>query len=368
MEIILRIYFIGLIAFVPSQDGSETTIILERARDRHQASDGHHIEPHLPLLLARGDCQGDCRDNSRRIADFIFSPPGRPNTRASLRQLDQALEGGGAWILDDVELTLDIPTVTGDAPKPLTYSLDKAGPPKSVTSALPSNSIEARDFAWIADMATIAPDAAVINPAILSSTPPQGLVAARLVLDQGTLSTYSLLEVEGDIVQVAFQPTRADKASVPPRAFGNWMAFDISLSPEACELGVGISARPFAHGEQRRMTIKPECTPGSVVEVALINLPPWYEARSESSQPSPYGPHFELFYKLAQQPPSEPSMRPVPVLATQERRLASKAIDYQRERSPLLDQLLMLPPKGLFAHAICLPVKFNPPTSDLDTK
>lgn len=364
MDIILRIYFIGLIAFVPSQNGRETTVIVERARDGHIAADGHHVPPHMPLLLARGRCEGDCRTDPRRIAEFLFELPGQPNTRASLRQLDSALEGGGAWILDDVELVFDIPTAADSPRQPLAYEWPPAadGPPEQAKAALPADENEARNFGWIASMRVLAPAAATIHPRVLAGDPSLGLVAARLVIDQGALLTNRLVEIDGVVAPLAFQPVSLHMPVMLPRAFAQWITLDIPLSQAACRKSIGVTARPLGSGQTLTMKVTPECTPGSTVEMAIVNLPSWQAAhRSTITHPSSHGSHFELFYKLAESLPACAD-RPVLALAEREKTVEARAVATQGPRSPLLDDLHLLPPKGVFAQPICVPVAFDPPS------
>ena len=66
---ILKLFFTGLMAFVPSQDGKEVTVLLLNVHHDYQSSDGTALAHHKPLLIARaGDCSGECpkRDAGHR--------------------------------------------------------------------------------------------------------------------------------------------------------------------------------------------------------------------------------------------------------------------------------------------------------------
>ncbi len=357
MDFILRIYFIGLIAFVPSEVSLKTTIIIEQARDGHKTADGHHIEPHLPLLLARGDCAGDCRPDQERIASFLYDLPTEPNLQASMRQLDQTLDGGGAWVLDDVEISLDLPSLANTKSRVLEY-----GPSLPTTARMPSDSAQARSFGWVADMRRVAPASATIDPRIYAGAPSLGLVAARFIADRGSLWSYRLVEVDGKIASLGFQPAAADRTSPHARAYADWVALDIPISQESCKQGVTITARPTGSGLPQSMTIKPDCTK-EVAEFAFVNLPSWQAARrSPVTHPSPFGPHFELYYKLANHWP-EPANRPVPALVTSANPLDPKTIGIKTPSSPLLQGLQLTDAKGSFAQPICISIAFAPPAS-----
>jgi len=50
---ILKLFFTGLMAFVPSQDGTEVTVLLLNVHHDYQSSDGTALAHHKPLLIAR---------------------------------------------------------------------------------------------------------------------------------------------------------------------------------------------------------------------------------------------------------------------------------------------------------------------------
>ena len=356
----LRIYFIGLMAFVPSEDGRSVSVVIERAVDGHETSDGHRVEPHLPLFLARGACEGDCTPHPERIARFLYEHAGQPSTRRALQQLDSGLQGGTAWILDNVDLRFDLPGRAGASPL-------RFGPTSEADAlAVPSGSIpktprEARAFGWIAHMETISPAAARIDPDVLAPKPELGIVSARLKFDRGSLHTYRLADTESGIAKLAFQPVPATAMAQPPRAYAQWIALDIEMSVEECEQGLGVTARSFTDGQQRDVTIKPDCQSGQTIEMALVNLPSWQAARNAPTQaPATVGPHFELYYKLAQER-LEASQRRVPVLTASAPRPSPEAEPPGNATSPLLEALHLTAGRGVYAQAICIPILFLPP-------
>ena len=91
---ILKLFFTGLMAFVPSQDGKEVTVLLLNVHHDYQSSDGTALAHHKPLLIARaGDCSGQCPKRDADIAQFIYADKSESE---ALDSLEAAVAGGGA--------------------------------------------------------------------------------------------------------------------------------------------------------------------------------------------------------------------------------------------------------------------------------
>src|SRR4051794_32411425 len=103
-EVILRIFFSGLMAFVPSKDGKELTVLLVNTPHQMKLSDGALLPHHRPMLLARaGSCEpAPCPTRDPAIATLLFS--GTTPARAA-DSLARAVAGGGAWTLASSDLT-----------------------------------------------------------------------------------------------------------------------------------------------------------------------------------------------------------------------------------------------------------------------
>lgn len=362
MEVIVRIYLIGLMAFVPSEDGRTVTVVVERAFDGHETAEGHRIEPHLPLFLTRGLCEGDCRPNPETIASFLYNEPGQINTRNALRQLDSALQGGGAWILDDIDLNISFPLESDTASKRLRFGPSPEHDAHwSPSHPFPQDKEEARAFGWIARMSDISPAASRVDPDVFEDQPLLGLAAARFKIDRGSLETYRFVDTGGGIGRLAFQPVPGMSQAASPRAYAQWMALDIPVSVEDCNKGITIEARPFTTGNTRTMTLKSSCTPGSLIEMALVNLPAWQAARRDPvQQPSVVGSHFDLYYKLAEER-LETSQHRVPVLVSASTTAEQLEAPTKPPQSPLLESLHLFMSRGVYSHAICVPIVLDPP-------
>src|ERR1043165_8271426 len=103
-EFVLRIFFSGLIAFVPNSDGTQMNVILANTPHEYTLADGTALPHHYPILLARAaSCEGTCLTDQADIASFLFA-----NKTASQAEtlLNHALQGGGAWALSGSDLSL----------------------------------------------------------------------------------------------------------------------------------------------------------------------------------------------------------------------------------------------------------------------
>ena len=96
MMFTLRIYFLGLIAFVPSQEGDRMTALIVNVRDAYHATNGTEFPPHFPALLApAGKCQGECSEGLQDVANHLFDRGPKSSATESLRQLKSFLGEGG---------------------------------------------------------------------------------------------------------------------------------------------------------------------------------------------------------------------------------------------------------------------------------
>lgn len=352
MGFILKIYFVGLIAFVQSPDRSEMTVVLVNVEKPHVLSDGTEIGVHTPLLLARaGGCKEDCRDGLQEAADFLFPEAQRKEDKRE--QLEGIVRRGGAWVLGQSELTVALPN---ERAKPLEI------PTRQSSAKLPADAKEARAFDWIADIGDLLPSAAAINPKVLADTPPTHLVAARLKLSTGELRTERLATLENQIVTLQFRPSSENEPAERvggERAFAGWLSAEIPV--EGCN--VDILDRNFGSQTVRKMILMPDrCQNGETVEVALVNLPVENFSPSPEGQRDPPGSHFELYYRLAHHPPP-PGEAPVPVVANP--KAAAKGAVY-RDREPvsgilsrLSEILSRLPVRGFVGRPICIPALFQ---------
>jgi hypothetical protein len=348
---VLRIFFSGLIAFAPSPDGKELTVLLVNS-DRYKFANGSPIELHLPLLLARAEsCEGKCPTRDPEIAKHLF--PDQP-AEVQLDSLAAALAGGGAWRLADAELSLH--AGKQGLPAPLTVQPGA----QSKRPAVPSTPLERQDFGWVADLDQLYPPAGGFNPDLFAARPPKELIAARLRLRSGRVFTYSLIPVQGQVRPIHFKPAGAEGPEAPyAQALASWVAAEIQVQGDSVEL---VDER-FGGGSQRSMRLSPQ---NGLVEVALLNLPELHPpaelsaaARSATPvHPAP-GTHFELFFELAKHPPAK-TARPIPQILARPDAKAEPVSAWDllhpqgRDRaSTLLDKLRLGGPRGPFDRVLC---------------
>ncbi|MEA2339055.1 MAG: hypothetical protein QOE82_3062 [Thermoanaerobaculia bacterium] len=288
MSFILKLFFTGLMAFVPSPDGKEVTVLLLNVNHNYHSSDNTSLAHHKPLLIARaGDCSGQCPKRDADIAQFVFADQSETQAADSL---EAAVAGGGAWELANSELSV----VKGDANDP---DLPELNIRRNLRNGIiPTTSTEREDFDWLADMKQIAPSGYEFNTDLLDSPPP-GLVAARLHLRSGKVFTYRVARIGSNVTPVHFQ--RLDgtgDASPYSQAIASWVGAEIEISGD----NVKIVEEKFEGGTGRSMTLSPDSNGN--VEVAVLNLPPFVPPSAPFVGTPDPGKHFEMYYEVAQSP------------------------------------------------------------------
>jgi hypothetical protein len=293
MEFVLRIFFSGLIAFVPSADEKELTVLLVNAPHEYKMADDTVLAHHKPLLLARaGNCDGDCTDDRQSIAQYMFA---NKAPQEALTSLNGALLGGGAWALANSELSV----AGAKGPLAITTGVrahDQNGALKSV----PSTPAEREDFTWLTAMSELAPGTGGFQSALTGTGKPGRFVAARLKLRSGKVMTYSLVKIDGKARPVHFRkPSGAAPEAPYAQALANWVEARITISGENVE----IVDQDFCDADRRRsMKLSPH---EGVVEMALVNFPPFVAPASGEAAPSPQpGQHFQVLYELVKTPPA----------------------------------------------------------------
>jgi hypothetical protein len=356
MGFILKIYFLGMVAFLPSPQGDEMTVLVLDARHGHVLSDGSRMEEHQPLLLARAaDCEGDCTADLAAAADFVFSEPG-----GRLPRLARALADGGAWQLDGSDLALRWEAADSARPAEALrihgYGPDGNGAAR--LAALPLDDADPEHFGFVAEIGKIAPGHGAVDPDVLAGRPRKGLIAARLSLGSGELRTQRLVMLEDEVVEVGFRPLGGQEPSSYAQPLADRVVAEIRVP--ACR--VTIAERRFDGSPGRSLTLAPErCDGRGVVEVALLNLPKesFSPPAGDRHAAEAVGRHFEMYYTLSSDPPP-PAERPVPYPA---RRLESRSRMQQQRAataSTLLSELGLLPGRGAHSRPMCPVGQFDP--------
>lgn len=356
MEFLLRIYFIGLIAFIPSQDGRELSVLVLDGRQGYSVSDGTRMDRHEPLLLMLAEaCTGPCRNNVQEIANFVFQGRARtPDPSEDLRRLLAAIRGGGAWKLDDSEITFN---PVGESSRTGAQLQIRRRPPnqRASVSKLPSSLEEAEDFGWVADITKVVPWAGAVDSDVLAAKPKKALISARMKLTEGLVKSQRLVGIENKVVALSFRPLEPSPTieSTYSQALTEWVVAEIPFSGK----GVRITDTSFKDGKSRSIELAPEGE-RKVVEVAVINLPAgsfFADSRDLSDEARNVGKHFERYYELLSRPPR---WRPVPHFLDDESIPWKSLYPRSVEDSELL-KALGLQRRGIQGRPICPVAQFS---------
>ncbi|HYO76110.1 MAG TPA: hypothetical protein VE010_06565, partial [Thermoanaerobaculia bacterium] len=164
---------------------------------------------------------------------------------------------------------------------------------------VPTNATEREDFSWVPNLKQVCATGCTLNPAVLATQPPSGLIAARFRLRSGTVFTYSVARVGANVTPVNFK--RLDgtgSASSYSQAVATWVAADIAINGSNVE----IVEEKFAGGAGRSMMLTPDAN--DRIEIAVLNLPPFIPPASPANDDPQVGKHFEAYYDLATNPPA----------------------------------------------------------------
>lgn len=307
MDFTLRIFFIGLIAFVPIEDkdkGDKLVVLLVEAREDAVSYDGRHIPRHIPLM--HYSCRN--RPGFQCTADET-DPAVREDLKKTFGKEDGEFLKAGVLRLAEVEISLkeeleDKFKSRGDFGKCSPGVIKK--PDGEAT----------KDVSWFPDMLQIAveKDHAQINPACIDeqASPPADLVVSRGIFKFGELVSAKLLWEAAHYLPYAFKPVRDPS---DPLKCGQSLVSRASLNIPVSGCEATIDLRPYGapESEGKKITLVPvDCNaPNAEVKVYISNRmecvkwnlgPPCNSAApccEDKHAQYEDGPHFELFYKLS---------------------------------------------------------------------
>jgi len=354
MSFVLKILFTGLIAFIPSEDGKELTVLLLNVGHNYHTSDGSTLAHHVPLLLARaGSCTGDCTTEDTEIAEYLFEDK---TPEVALDSLANALSGGSCWKLSGSELSLVKGSSSDPALPDLVFRTGVRGTVNGQQQMIPTTSTEREDYSWLADLKQVCPTGCTIDPAVLGANPPAGLVAARFRLRNGTVFTQSIARIGTNVTPVNFKRLDGQgSASSYSQAVAAWIGTDVEVAGDSIE----FVEDKFDGGTGRSMRLYPDST--GKVEVAILNLPPFVPPATTSTEPPEIGKHFELYYDISENPPAQetrlvphpgasPSTATYPEVTWQDVHPATAVY------SELLNKLRLDIRRGVYERVLCPPV------------
>ncbi len=296
MDFILRIFFSGLIAFVPNQDGTELNVLLLNTEHTGHTSDGSVLPAHYPVLIARaGGCTGDCTADAA-VAAAMFRDK---SATAAADSLDEAIAGGSAWMLDGSDLSINKGSTSAPNLPALVLEDDARGTVNGAPQIIPTTSAQREDISWIANLQQLCTSGCTLDSAILGSQPPAGLIAARLRLKSGKVFTYSVARIGGDVTPVNFK--RLDGTGSPSsytQAIATWVGAEIEVDGDDIE----ILESKFDSSTGRSMKLTPDSN--GRIELAVLNNPAHVPPSSSNNNAPQVGKHFEAYYELYDTPPA----------------------------------------------------------------
>ena len=293
VDFLVRILFSGLMAFVPSQDGKELTVLLLSVDHGYHVADGTPLPHHKAMVVANGNCSGDCPKRNEGAASILFPDL---SSEAALDALEAAA-GGAVWELNGTDLFFRKASSGDPELSPLVIQRNV----RAANSIVPATAHEREDYSWVASAGQVCPTC-VLDPAYLTGIPPKSRIVARFRLRSGKAFTYAVSRHGTNVTPVQF--ARLDGTGTPSaytQAVANWVAADINVSADSIEL----VEQTFAGSAQRSMKLSPDAD--GKVEIAVLNMPPYVPPVTRNmSEPEP-GKHFEVYYDLAQNPPARAS-------------------------------------------------------------
>lgn len=282
----LRIYFVDLIAFVPTTDGS-IWILLPEARQPTLASDGvTRIDPHFPIVLFDLPNQGGDWQLIHQI--LKLTPP---------------IGNHEAWLLDRQELRIAIPP---------SLPVQKPG---AASTGLPQP-VNRTHFTWVPNLAALGIPAQVDPGCLLpagtsSGQTPSPKIVARLHLQKGELTTFQFVKrslttfpYQLRVPQLEFRPLGGGAMSGTARACADSVVAIVPFTgPTIDLLAVDLDTGLPVPG--RSIQLRENAS--GVINLLVGNLSPVPTAGTDP----PFGVHFERFYGLL---PALPATRPIPYL------------------------------------------------------
>ena len=269
----LRIFFFGLIGFVPAPEEGKMLAVLIDARDGGISSDSVPIGSHGPCIQWR-NFSGVCEDQGWHVRRERFE----------------------IFWLDDMN-------VVKEPEERLTAA------PRQGSRPVPISESDAEAFSWTVNMGQLY-DSPQIDPSVLLSVEPSRYVAGQILLDQGRLQTCRLIDndrEDGEYPVFRFRPlTSRDYRRGQRQALADIVSLVVAAPEGATK--VKFVAKGFQDEGviTERSVVLPYVNCGAVncVDVFVWNMPiktrrEWRVAR-----------HLELQYDILDSPPGR-KIRPV---------------------------------------------------------
>jgi hypothetical protein len=167
-----------------------------------------------------------------------------------------------------------------------------------------------------------------LQPAIFSPNPPDELIVARLTLTSGKVSTYSVIQVDGEVMPIDFRPL-SGKGKSYTRAVASWVQAEIQVPGDSLQ----VVEERFSDGRKRTVSLTPV---GGIIDMAILNVS--QPVRRTPGKPPGPGMHFARFWDLAASPPAS-NRRPIPQLPQSRVETRNFAALHSEPQSKLLQRV-----------------------------
>lgn len=310
---ILRVFFIGMIAFVPQRGGKALYVLLPNST--HQMG---NVSAHYPIFtFSQSNVVGlNERNEWPKIKVLI-------NGREDKDSL--------GWYLAGERIQLP----KGGLP----FTLAKT---RKKTSLLPLNDEESWDFTWVPLLSQVIKSPAPVKRRLITN-PSQEDLSAILKLSSGHLRTYSLSRYIDAVghdrnALISFSFATAGTQSTEGNCEQALAEIEVAEIP-VMSPSVVIEANSFDGKSSSKVTLKPR--PGeSTVDVLLANLPP---SDPDEMRKNSLPLHFAHYYDLLDKAIKTPE-RLVPVFCTPKKSGATE-LGIQPDLAPI-------PPPELYMRTV----------------
>lgn len=305
MAFTLKIEFRGMIAFVPVNGGSSLMTLMVDARSGRQASDGHHIPPHVPVV----------KFDRRNVADpatLRRHEEGRQKVfYLGQQEMESEVDLTGLWFLDnqDLDLRYDGQDVNRVNRKVVLW--DEEAQRRSL---IPANGRgPATFFSRLPHLENVVSSASRVDPDCLVPKPKEGLLAGRFLINEGIVESLTPpTDQAGNPIPAQFRPLGSSLPAtvLTQSSVGVGLSVEIQVPGKSATLVSTLFGDATSKAVLKLAPAKDQKTP---VHLKVWNLPlaDVFGLPSFDHSAIDLDRHFEMFYELSLRRPALHN-RPVP--------------------------------------------------------
>jgi hypothetical protein len=319
----LRIFLMGLVALVPSENPKALTVVLPNATS-HQ---------HVPVLVWDPHNSGEAGDG------------------AEIKKQLSLAEAPNGYLLHGQEIAL-----ARDEGPALSFTGGVSGRAnRRLLPAMP-RARDAGDFSWVLSMEQLTDGGGQISKEYYGRDP--GMVAGRMTLEHGTVKTFGFADTNGAVRAMRFVGMGRGSLRTTRQAVADVAVVEVKYSGWKQGDEVVFELTSLRNGADKQ-EIHLAADDKGEINVLLGNLSPLSCAALE--QPSPAA-HFDLYYSLLAHP-RDCAGRQLPQLG---RAMSGRDVDPGLDRLPTVLQVVSKSAcggdnKGGIARPICMITSFQPP-------